>query len=418
MLELWGQEFELPHYTQLKRTNDKDLSPQLRNILRTGKPDVRCAVKKMIAYVALTRGLSTTEITLDHLVEADVGEAASAYRKHWRLLSPIFQHFLVEAGRERTRPMGNRRYKEYHPLLLDWIKVKASSVRITAQYRTVGMQFLSWITSKYYLAYTEGQFPVSLLSRDVLLHYRQHLLNQTETSSMSRVYLKRHMALVVEWVRWLIAEHKVSDINLTRLAISGEKNRERTLPTEQQIERLIDGAVTISQPKIVLMLLMMLATGARPSELCYLTLGDINMEEHSLKLQSKGGPERKIRLPDSLWEMTVNHLGSTFVEMTMDPSLRVFLNRAGTPMEYWTLKRQMQRIRKATGIKIDGLMALRHKFATDCLEAHVPTNVFLYLMGQTGVSEKGRYQHVERGFHQSEINRAFNTIPWKDDFNV
>lgn len=418
MLPVWDLDPAFPSYSELKRMKDCDLSSELREILKNSHPSDRCAVKKMISYVSITRGIRTRNVLLTHLLEPDVGQAAIAYRSHWRQLSKVFQRFLNEHTGRRSVPLGGRRYLEYHPLLLDWLEVKERTTKHVWHIRSIVMQFLSWVTTTYYTTYTPQDFPVVLLERDIFLFYRQNLLRRAQRKKHSRVYLKRHLAVIVEWARWLVSEHEVSDINLNKLAISNGTNRQRKVPNDQEIERLVNTAIHLGLHLIALILLLITATGARPSEIISLRMNDLNMAERRLRLQSKQGPERKIRLSEELWTALVQHVDVAFNDRVPDDEQRVFLNSKGRPLEYPMLKYYFCKVQRVAGTKLDGLMSLRHRFATDCLEAHVPTRVFQYLMGHVGTSEKGRYQHVKENFYSSEIQLAFSKVSWRDEFHA
>jgi site-specific recombinase XerD len=135
------------------------------------------------------------------------------------------------------------------------------------------------------------------------------------------------------------------------------------------------------------------AAGLRVSELCALTLADIDSQPDRMCLrvrQGKGGQDRHTLLPPTLLESL------RFYWRACRPKVWLFPNRDGSgPLDIQGAQRRYGQARDAAGIgKSGGIHALRHAFATHLLAAGADLVTIQKLLGHHHLSTTSRYLHL------------------------
>lgn len=181
----------------------------------------------------------------------------------------------------------------------------------------------------------------------------------------------------------------------------------KTIPnilTENEVERLLrapcgEDFVTCRDKAI---LELFYATGIRVSELCSLSIYDV--DDQFIKVFGKGGKERLvpigIRALTAIDQYLLNHRGS----FDSDKNRFLFISKRGKPLDRIALWQIVKKYAKMAGIsKIISPHTLRHSFATHLLEHGAELRVIQEMLGHSNISSTDRYTHLGC----SEVQRSF-----------
>jgi integrase len=383
-----------------------ELHPEVREALRDQNQFIRSACTRMVAYVTLADQVGPSEVTIDRLKQPDVLEAAYQYGRTISYLVGSFRYFLRSTGNGNALPGSRRRFARIHPVITEWITARNPRPDRRGQLMRACMEFLTWLREEQFPMYDPSEIPVCFLMRDHLVGYRRHVLLQGTRKNLKYSTMKRNMQHVVAWVRWMCGEGKIGELDTTGLAIRTSPSRTRCLPSHMQLSTVLTDVIQNADVTYAVLFLILLVTGARPIELLNLTWNRVDSNKRCIFLQSKVGPGRWIPIPPVTWSVFEDYVIKRFHNTTPSASDHIFVNRYGRPLTYNIVAYVFAQARRRT-VDIDGMMAFRHRFATDCYQANMPPRVFQYVMGHKGLSEMIRYQHENPSLLTSEICRAF-----------
>ena len=151
------------------------------------------------------------------------------------------------------------------------------------------------------------------------------------------------------------------------------------------------------------------ATGLRVSELIYLKINDINMENCMLKCLGKGSKERIIPFGNKAYQslkLYLDRARSKLVKNLDEDAL--FLNSRGESLSrqgvFYLVKLYAQKARIEKKVTPH---TLRHTLATHLLENGADLRSVQEILGHTDISTTQIYTHVSRKWVSKEYYRAF-----------
>ena len=157
--------------------------------------------------------------------------------------------------------------------------------------------------------------------------------------------------------------------------------------TREELARLIN-ACQDDYEKLVIGLLM---TGVRVSELVAIKVSDINIEGRSVKVIGKGNKERVVFFADWLVPLLKRYLRQNNSEWLFPSE-----TNPDQHIHYVTIERTLQRIAKRAGInKHVTPHMLRHTFATLSLASGLDIREIQELLGHSSLSSTQIYTHVD-----------------------
>ena len=177
--------------------------------------------------------------------------------------------------------------------------------------------------------------------------------------------------------------------------------------TEQEVENLLaqPKEQNIRGQRDKAMLELLYATGLRVSELVYLMLKNLNLEQGFVLCQGKGGKERIVPFGHSAQKALREYLHMTRPRLLKrdDPSL--FLStrgRAFTRQGFWKMLKGYGR--QAGLEKKISPHVLRHSFATHLLERGADLRSVQLMLGHSQITTTQIYTHVSR----KHLREAYN----------
>lgn len=252
-----------------------------------------------------------------------------------------------------------------------------------------------------------GKAQVGCIDRDCLVSFVERL----RASGQSASSIRRRVAAVRGFCRWLLARQLLDDDPLIDLVLPA--SRRRTLPRvipAHELERLLrhlqQAALATEQPRpsevrarlhqstTLLGVALMLTTGVRVHEVVGITCSDIDLQTLSIRVLGKGRRERHVFLPNS-W---LAALARTYLEVRseLDISHAQFLfNALYDPLTTEAMRSRLGKAADAAGLslRITPHM-LRHTAATQLIEAGVDIRYIQRLLGHASLTTTELYTHV------------------------
>lgn len=157
---------------------------------------------------------------------------------------------------------------------------------------------------------------------------------------------------------------------------------------------------------------LLYATGLRVSELIYLKIDDINMENCMLKCLGKGSKERIIPFGSKAYQSLRLYLDKVRQKLVKNPNEDIlFLNSRGERLSRQGIFYLVKKYVLKAGIeKKVTPHTLRHTLATHLLENGADLRSVQEMLGHSDISTTQIYTHVSRKWVSEEYYRAFPRV--------
>lgn len=248
---------------------------------------------------------------------------------------------------------------------------EGKTAKTVAWYRTTLGQFLDYVQSQN-IEPILGSINVGVV-REYILHlqgrtrYDDHPFTPKQNNALSPVTIQNYVRAIQAFFNWLYNEGYTEEYRLARLRQPKAPKKLKEPLTDAEIAALlssIDTQVSWGSRNST-MVLLMLDTGLRLSELLTLEMGNLHLEEMYLKVMGKGQKERIVPFGSSAQKALMKYIYYFRLEPLRDD--RVFLNLDGGPMTESGIKLLFQRLAVSSGVKRFHAHLLRHTFAINFL---------------------------------------------------
>ena len=162
---------------------------------------------------------------------------------------------------------------------------------------------------------------------------------------------------------WLEREDYIATNPMTRVPIPRAPIKIINTFTPEQIQRLADVCLRSSGigSRNLCILLLMLDTGIRVSELANIHLGDVDLDGGYITIsQAKGGRERIVPVGSLVQKSLWKYMNQVRPEAVTPMVTRLFLNKSGLPLTKNGIQQMLRRYGKRAGI--DGVRCSPHTF--------------------------------------------------------
>lgn len=294
-------------------------------------------------------------------------------------------------------------------LFLDHLLQRDTTAGTIGNYRNALHHFWSWFTETT----RQPPEPALVTSFDVV-QYREHLKAQYKPSSINRRLT--HLSV---YFRWCMSRNLAPADPVARIRRVSEQRQPRWL-TRQEVYKLLRTArqrVQLAQvrhlgPSLMVairsqaIIVLLLNTGLRVSELCDLKLADITLSEkagHVIVKWGKGGKRRQIPLnSDSRRALR------EWLKVRESDTPYVFPTAAGR-MSRQLVQIQMAQLGRAISLPLSPHL-LRHTFGKSLVDAGVSLDRVAALLGHSNVNTTAIYTMPS----QVDLQRAVDKISWED----
>ncbi|MDE7113288.1 MAG: tyrosine-type recombinase/integrase [Acetatifactor sp.] len=139
---------------------------------------------------------------------------------------------------------------------------------------------------------------------------------------------------------------------------------------------------------------LLFATGMRISELCSLSVSDVNLYDRTVLIYGKGAKERHIQIGNDDVVRTLELYKKDFF-MEMKACEHFFVNLAGRALTDQSVRRMINKYTDLAAIELHITPHMfRHTFATSLLEADVDIRYIQEMLGHSSINVTEIYTHV------------------------
>jgi site-specific recombinase XerD len=199
----------------------------------------------------------------------------------------------------------------------------------------------------------------------------------------------RYRACLHALWNWAMREEMIETNVVTRIRTPKVEQKIIEPLNDQEIRKLIDECrkgESLHPKRDLAIVLTLLDTGVRASELCGATLAD--WQEKRLKVYGKGRKERWVALSPTtakaVWDYVQRERPQSYYE-------ELFLNKSGDPLRVDSLEALIDRRAKAAGIRHCSVHMMRHSFAVSWAKNGGPLHALQTLLGHTTPTMSMRY---------------------------
>ena len=232
----------------------------------------------------------------------------------------------------------------------------------------------------------------------IIRHHLGHLFNR----GLSNVSVKRHMAALKRFLRYLFNEGWIScDIAELLGLPKGETKIPRVLSV-RNARRLVEGASAVINREPVRLLAvrdravmeLLYATGCRASELIAIRLEDLNLADRVVRLLGKGSKDRLVPFGVPAAESVRRYLTELRpIHVAGKLCHTLFVTQTCRPLDRFTVWRIVRASARRMGLSAHP-HTLRHCTATHMLEGGANLRVVQEVLGHADVGTTQRYTHI------------------------
>lgn len=241
-----------------------------------------------------------------------------------------------------------------------------------------------------YLAWMGVDFDGNL-RRFHVTGYRSRLLEEGYEAST----VNKKVNSLQSFNRWLtgkgLASEHVVDLRKDRVRVASGSEKQVEVYSEKQLERLLfhvqGGKVGVRDRAVVLALLY---TGVRVSELCDLKLRHLDLLTGHIRVTGKGGKVREVPLKPEVADAVRNYLPERARSKYADVE-ELFLGQRG-PLQRDAVNTMLEKLTVRSGLDVRlKPHAFRHTFCTRLVRKGVPLTVVSKLAGHSSVETTARF---------------------------
>jgi len=226
--------------------------------------------------------------------------------------------------------------------------------------------------------------------------YDGHPLSPKQEGGLSPYTIHGYVRTLKAFGSWLLEEDYTPRNVFARL-----KRPKLPQPMiEILADREIDSIFSCINPKCFLgarlytMVLLLLDTGVRASELCSLTLDNVALNEGYMKVTGKGNKERIVPFGTITKKALIRYISTWRLEPESDSVDEVILSVAGTPLTYAGLSKAIKRLGKRAGVPRLHAHLFRHTFAVRYLMNGGDVMTLRLILGHTTLDVTLMYMHL------------------------
>ena len=277
---------------------------------------------------------------------------------------------------------------------------QGASIQTSRAYKLDIARFVTYVSIK-------GSSSPTDIGARTLREYVYHL----KDLGLSPASIRRNISAVRTYFKFLLGEGHVVRDPSERLETP---KRWRTLPEVlgvEEIEKLL-AAPSLDEPLAFrdrAMLELAYGAGLRVSEWISLTVRDVMLQDHLVRVFGKGAKERLVPIGRRAIGAIAIYLREQRPKLEKGEGKGVlFLNARGQPLSRMGAWKILRKYVKQAGIKKPvSPHTLRHSFATHLLEGGADLRAVQEMLGHVDISTTQIYTHVDREYLRS-VHKQFH----------
>lgn len=187
--------------------------------------------------------------------------------------------------------------------------------------------------------------------------------------------------------------------------------------TAEEVQRVLDciNPNTLNGARNYAMLMFMLDSGPRISEVADLRLGDLSLQGREAKIMGKGRKERRVPFGQKTARALMRYI-TAFRPQPVNPQHdQVFLSMDGYPMTRNSAECIIRRLRGTSGVRKLHAHLLRHTFAVNFLSAGGDLETLRRILGHESLEVTKRYLS---GLNAAQVRKLYDEFSPMDRMEV
>ena len=272
---------------------------------------------------------------------------------------------------------------------------------ISTEYNTSKYTRESYKTDLYLLAkYYKGKNIKNLNKEDI-----QEYLRKNDKSSKTKA---RYLTSINNFYKYLVENNLISKNPCDGIKMPKLEKKLPDYLTIEEVDNLLNiRASTAYELRNKAMLETLYATGMRISELVNLTMSNLFLEDHLIKVFGKGSKERLVPIGDTAIAALEEYLKFGREELLGTKSSEyVFISSRHTNITRQAFFKYIKKLCQEKGIKKNiSPHILRHSFATHLLNNGADLRVVQDLLGHSDISTTQIYTHLSNEKLEQEYEK-------------
>jgi site-specific recombinase XerD len=237
--------------------------------------------------------------------------------------------------------------------------------------------------------------------------YQNHQFRKIEDEALSPHTIHAYVRTLKAFGAWLFEEGYTTDHPFRRLKPPKLPETMIEILSEDEITRLLN-AINANTPlgaRQYLIVLLLLDTGIRASELCTLTMANTNLKEGYIKVRGKGKKERMVPFGSTTKKALMRYIQTYRPDPATDQVGELILTLDGTSLTYDGLAQVCKRLAVAASIPRLHLHLFRHTFAVRYLMNGGDVMTLRLILGHTTLDVTRLYLHLSESHVQVQHHK-------------
>ncbi len=237
--------------------------------------------------------------------------------------------------------------------------------------------------------------------------FTDHPYRPVENHPLSKYTIQGYVRTLKSFSSFLAEENFTKENRLAKLKIPEAPEAVIEILSDEEIERLLDEPNQLCPlgNRLYTIVILLLDTGLRASELCGLTIDNVHASDNYLKVMGKGQKERLVPFGNQTKKDLIKWLTIWREELAAQDCQFVFVNNDGYQLTYEALQQTIKRLGKRTGIPRLRPHLFRHTFAVRYLMAGGDLMTLKLILGHTTLAVTQMYLHLAQSHVQVQHSK-------------
>ena len=249
------------------------------------------------------------------------------------------------------------------------------------------------------------------LSKENIFDFHSDLSSSIGPRSFSRI-----LSSLRTFYKYLFSQNIVNDLVLNSVQTYPSPKFKKSIPSflsQEKIYEVLDKIDLSDKHELIkvrdkAIIMLFFTSGLRLEEMTSLVLGDIDLDNNSIKVLGKGGKERYSNFDKFTKELIIKYLAKIkkYPLLKSNINNNLFVDKDNKSLSRNNIQYIVMNNLKGLSLSSYGPHTLRHSFATHLLNKGVGISAIQSLLGHTKLSSTQIYTHVSLEKLQNTINKA------------
>ncbi len=249
------------------------------------------------------------------------------------------------------------------------------------------------------------------LSKENIFDFHSDLSSSIGPRSFSRI-----LSSLRTFYKYLFSQNIVNDLVLNSVKTYPSPKFKKSIPSflsQEKIYEVLDKIDLSDKHELIkvrdkAIIMLFFTSGLRLEEMTSLVLGDIDLDNNSIKVLGKGGKERYSNFDKFTNELIIKYLAKIkkYPLLKSNINNNLFVDKDNKSLSRNNIQYIVMNNLKGLSLSSYGPHTLRHSFATHLLNKGVGISAIQSLLGHAKLSSTQIYTHVSLEKLQNTINKA------------